>query len=106
MRCFGNGPLPKSPPQEGFHPQYGSFASNSPVTDSEHVFAHFGSRGLYCYDLDGRLIWQRDLGQMRRFLQFGKGTPFVLHDDRLIVKADHEGDSFIVAFDKATGEEL
>ena len=54
-------------PQEGFHPQYGSFASNSPVTDGEHVFAYFGSRGLYCYDLDGRLIWQRDLGQMRRF---------------------------------------
>ena len=93
-------------PQEGFHPQYGSFASNSPVTDGEYVFAYFGSRGLYCYDLDGRLIWQRDLGQMRRFLQFGEGTPLVLRDDRLIVKADHEGDSFIAAFDKATGEEL
>ena len=43
---------------------------------------------------------------MRRFLQFGEGTPLVLHDDRLIVKADHEGDSFIVALDKATGAEL
>ena len=93
-------------PQEGFHPQYGSFASNSPVTDGEHVFAYFGSRGLYCYDLDGRLIWQRDLGQMRRFLQFGEGTPLVLRDGRLIVKADHEGDSFIVVFDKETGEEI
>ncbi|MEE8129200.1 MAG: PQQ-binding-like beta-propeller repeat protein [Vicinamibacterales bacterium] len=93
-------------PQEGFHPQYGSFASNSPVTDGEHVFAYFGSRGLYCYDLDGQLIWQKDLGPMRRFLQFGEGTPLVLHDDRLIVKADHEGDSFIVALDKATGAEL
>ena len=93
-------------PQEGFHAQYGSFASNSPVTDGEHVFAYFGSRGLYCYDLDGRLIWQRDLGQMRSFLQFGEGTPLVLRGDRLIVKADHEGDSFIVVFDKETGEEL
>ena len=93
-------------PHEGHHPQYGSFASNSPVTDGTHVYAYFGSRGLYCYDLDGRLVWKRDLGQMRRFLQFGEGTPLVLHDDRLIIKADHEGDSFVVAIDTATGDEL
>ena len=67
---------------------------------------YFGSRGVYCYDLDGHLIWHKDLGQMRRFLQFGEGTPIVLHDDRLLIKADHEGESFIVALDKATGEEL
>ena len=93
-------------PHEGFHPQYGSFASHSPVTDGEHVFAYFGSRGVYCYDLDGRLIWNKDLGQMRRFLQFGEGTPIVLHDDRVLIKADHEGESFISALDKATGDEL
>ena len=93
-------------PHEGFRAQYGSFASNSPVTDGEHVFAYFGSRGLYCYALDGRLIWQKDLGQMSRFLQFGEGTPLVLHDDRLIVKRDHEGESSIVVLDKRTGEEF
>jgi len=93
-------------PHEGFHAQYGSFASNSPVTDGEHVFAYFGSRGVYCYDLDGTLIWKQDLGQMWKFLQFGEGTPLVLHDDRLIIKRDHEGESFIIALDKSTGEEL
>ncbi len=93
-------------PHEGFHPQYGSFASNSPVTDGEHVFAYFGSRGLYSYDLDGNLIWKKDLGEMRRFLQFGEGTPLVLHEDRLIVKLDHEGDSFVSAIDTATGDEI
>ena len=92
-------------PHEGFHPQYGSFASNSPVTDGEHVYASFGSRGLYCYGLDGTLIWTKDLGRMSKFLQFGEGTPLVLHGDRLIVKFDHEGDSFVVALDTATGEE-
>ena len=56
-------------PHEGHHPQYGSFASHSPVTDGRHVYAYFGSRGLYCYGLDGRLIWKRDLGQMNKFLQ-------------------------------------
>ena len=40
-------------PHEGYHPQYGSFASNSPITDGKHVIAFFGSRGLYCYTLDG-----------------------------------------------------
>ena len=93
-------------PHEGFHAQYGSFASSSPVTDGEHVYASFGSRGLYCYDFDGQLIWQTDLGQMRKFLQFGEGTPLVLHADRLIVKFDHEGDSFVVALDAATGDQL
>ena len=93
-------------PHEGFHPQYGSFASNSPVTDGEHVFAYFGSRGVYGFDLEGTLIWKKDLGQMRKILQFGEGTPLVLHDDRLIIKRDHEGESFIVALDKRTGEEL
>ncbi|MDP7572217.1 MAG: hypothetical protein QF391_11490, partial [Myxococcota bacterium] len=58
-------------PHEGFHSQYGSFASSSPVTDGERVYASFGSRGLYSYDLDGNLIWTKDLGQMSKFLQFG-----------------------------------
>ena len=93
-------------PHEGFHPYYGSFASHSPVTDGEHVFAYFGSRGVYCYDLAGNLIWSKDLGQMSKIMQFGEGTPIVLHEDYLIIKWDHEGESFIVALDKARGEEL
>ena len=93
-------------PHEGFFPFYGSFASNSPVTDGEHVFAYFGSRGLYCYDLAGNLIWSKDLGDMNKVVQFGEGTPVVLHKDRVFVKWDHEGESFIVALDKETGHEL
>jgi len=92
-------------PHEGFHSQYGSFASSSPVTDGERVYASFGSRGLYSYDLEGTLIWKKDLGRMSKFLQFGEGTPLVLHDDRLIVKFDHEGDSFVMMLDSATGDE-
>src|SRR5882724_4991027 len=49
-------------PHEGYHPQYGSFASNSPVTDGKHVIAWFGSRGVYCYDLDGNKIWEKNFG--------------------------------------------
>src|SRR5438034_5083816 len=47
-------------PHEGFHPMYGSFANNSPVTDGKSVYAFFGSRGIFCYDLDGKLVWQKD----------------------------------------------
>ena len=44
-------------PHEGFHAQYGSFASNSPVVDEKHIIASFGSRGVYCYTHDGQLVW-------------------------------------------------
>ena len=93
-------------PHEGVHSTYGSFASNSPVTDGKYVWAFFGSRGIYCYDMQGKLAWKKDLGQMRMKLQFGEGTAPVLDEGRLIITFDHEGDSFIVALDKNTGKEL
>jgi outer membrane protein assembly factor BamB len=94
-------------PHEGYHSTYGSFASNSPVTDGKHVYAFFGSRGMYCYDFEGNLIWQKDYGvQLRMRMSFGEGTAPVLSGDRLILNFDHEGDSFIVALDKETGKEL
>ena len=94
-------------PHEGYHRAYGSFASNSPVTDGKYVYASFGSRGVYCYDFNGRLIWEKDLGvQMRMKLGFGEGTAPLLTGDRLILVFDHESDSFIVALDKRSGKEL
>jgi outer membrane protein assembly factor BamB len=94
-------------PHEGFHSTYGSFASNSPVTDGRNVYAFFGSRGMYCYDMKGNIVWQKDFGvQMRMKMTFGEGTAPVLSGDRLILLFDHEGDSFIVTLDKATGKEI
>ena len=61
-------------PHEGYHRVYGSFASNSPVTDGRRVFAFFGSRGLYAYDVNGTPLWQKDFGvQMRMDMAFGEG---------------------------------
>jgi len=82
-----------------------SQASASPVTDGEHIFASFGSRGLYCLDLDGKVVWEKDLGDMRTRNEFGEGSSPVLHDDTIVVNWDHEGDSFIVALDKRNGKE-
>ena len=92
-------------PHEGMHPT-NTFASHSAVTDGEYVYAYFGSRGLYCYDLDGNLIWQKDLGDMNKRLGFGEGSSPALHGNRLVIIWDHEGQSFIVALDKHSGDEL
>lgn len=94
-------------PHEGYHRAYGSFASNSPVTDGKYVYVSFGSRGIYCYDVNGKLIWEKDLGvQMRIRLGFGEGTAPLLIGDRLILVFDQEVDSFIVCLDRRTGKEL
>jgi outer membrane protein assembly factor BamB len=94
-------------PHEGYHPQYGSFASNSPVTDGKHVIAFFGSRGVYCYDLDGKKIWEKDFGlQLRMFNGFGEGSWPTLEGNTLLLLFDHEGESFLAALDKSTGREL
>lgn len=91
-------------PHEGYHRQYGSFASNSPATDGRVVYASFGSRGVYAYDLNGRLLWQQDLGIRQRMrLQFGEGSAPLLVDDLLILNYDQERDSEIVALNKKSG---
>jgi outer membrane protein assembly factor BamB len=82
-----------------------SLASNSPVTDGEHVFAFFGSFGLYCLDLDGRFVWKADFGPMQSLHGHGEGSSPVLYKETLIVNWDHEGNSFLVALDKNTGKE-
>lgn len=93
-------------PHEGTHPD-GSFASASPVTDGEFVYASFGSYGLYCLDMKGEVVWKKDLGDMRTRNSFGEGASPALHGETLVVTWDHEeNDDFTAAFDKRTGKEL
>ncbi|MAF64654.1 MAG: hypothetical protein CMJ84_03200 [Planctomycetes bacterium] len=93
-------------PHEGHHGTYGSFASNSPVTDGERVYAFFGSRGIFCYDLDGELEWKRDLKvELEMRTQFGEGTAATLHGELLLLNLDHEGDSVLIALDRKNGRE-
>jgi outer membrane protein assembly factor BamB len=93
-------------PQEGYHRRYGSFASNSPVTDGMHLYAFFGSRGIYCYDLNGKLLWEKEFPPMRMRLQFGEGVAPVVDGDNLYLKFDQEEGSYMVALDKRTGQEI
>lgn len=92
------------PHEGGYHT--GSLASNSAVTDGTSVFAFFGSYGLYRLNWDGGLQWKNDLGRMQTKHGHGEGSSPVLYDDVLVVNWDHEGHSFLAAFDKNTGKRL
>lgn len=94
----------KEHPLESTH-ELGSWASNSPCTDGEFIYAYFGSRGIYCLDFSGKIIWQKDFGQMEKVMSFGEGSSPYLYQDKLFILWDHEGESFLFALDKKTGEE-
>jgi outer membrane protein assembly factor BamB len=97
--------LRKEVPHEGTHPT-GTFASNSAVTDGDHIWAYFGSRGLYCLDMEGNLLWERDFGDMEKRRTFGEGSSPVLHGDKIFVLWDHQGPSSLYALDKKTGKDV
>ena len=97
--------LREQQPHDAVH-KFGTFASASPFTDGERLYAYFGSNGLYATDMEGNLLWQKDLGDLMKRRGFGEGSTPVLHGDKIIVLWDHEGQSFIAALDKHTGEEL
>ncbi|MGC6551392.1 MAG: PQQ-binding-like beta-propeller repeat protein [Rubripirellula sp.] len=82
-----------------------NFAPASPCTDGQHVYAHFGSRGLYCFTMAGEKVWSRvDFGKMRARNQFGEGSSPTLSGDRILVPWDHEGPSALYSLDKLTGK--
>jgi outer membrane protein assembly factor BamB len=92
-------------PHESGHPT-NSYASASPVTDGQSLVVSFGSQGVYCLDLGGKLLWSRDLGRMMTRNAFGEGGSPALHGNVLVVPWDHEGDSALFALDAKTGETL
>ena len=92
-------------PHEGGH-NTGSLASASPITDGKNVYAFFGSNGLYCLNFEGKIVWKKQLGKMHTKHNHGEGTSPALYGDTLIVNWDHQGKSFIVAFNKSDGKKI
>jgi outer membrane protein assembly factor BamB len=90
-------------PHEGHHGD-NSFASSSPTTDGERLYVWFGGAGLYCYNLQGELLWKRDFGTVRTRLSFGEAASPVVHGDRVIVIRDNEDQSTLTVVDAKTGE--
>ena len=94
-------------PHEASHFENGTWASGSPITDGQRLFAYFESFGLYAYDMNGKLLWEKDLGDKRMRNEFGEGSTPVLHRDTLVVVWDHlNGQSFVTAIDARDGKEL
>jgi outer membrane protein assembly factor BamB len=93
-------------PHEASQQDNGTWASSSAITDGQHVIAYFESRGIYAYDMNGKLIWEKDLGDKRMRNEFGEGSTPALLDNYLVIVWDHLGQSFIVALDKRDGKEL
>lgn len=87
-------------------------ANSTPATNGEYVVAMFGSEGLYAYDTEGELKWKKDFGVldsgffMAKTAQWGFASSPVIHGDKVLIQADVQDQSFLAAFDLATGEEL
>ena len=90
-------------PHRGHHRDHG-YASGSPTTDGLRLYASFGSQGVFGYDLDGNLLWSRDLGKMETYSDFGEAVTPVVHRDTLVVVHDHLGQSTVFALDAKTGQ--
>jgi outer membrane protein assembly factor BamB len=90
-------------PHEGRH-ETNTYAGSSPMTDGKYLYVSFGSRGVYCYDLDGKLQWKRtDIGLIHTRFGWGEATTPVVHGDAVLVTWDQEKDSFIICLGAKTG---
>ncbi len=83
-----------------------SYATETPVTNGKYVVAYFGMMGLFCYDLDGNLVWKKDLGNYPMGHEWGTSSSPAVLDDKIFLQVDNEASSFVIALDIATGEEL
>jgi outer membrane protein assembly factor BamB len=82
-----------------------SYASETPVTDGEHIYALFGQIGLFCLDYDGKIVWSQKLEPHKTRAGWGTSSSPVLDGDSVYVVADNEEKSALMALDKRTGKE-
>src|SRR5450432_2232882 len=83
-----------------------SFASETPVTDGERVYAYFGNVGLFCFDMDGKPVWSQKYGPFPMRYGWGTASSPVLHEGRIYIVDDNDEKSFLAALDKKTGKQV
>ena len=94
----------RSIPQTGLehvHDKNG-YASATPVTDGQRIYASFGTHGVVAIDFDGNIVWRRQLSELDNY-HGSAGSP-LLYKDTVILYQDHQGQSFVAALDKETGD--
>ena len=94
-----------APPNTPVHVK-NTYASETPVTDGERVFACFGSLGLFCFDVKGKELWAQKWGPFKTRYGWGSAASPVLHKDRVYVVNDNEDQSFVAALDKKSGKQI
>ena len=91
-------------PSGGRH-RKNTYASETPATDGERVYASFGGNvGLFCYSREGTLVWKQTWPPQPIYLDFGTASSPVVHDGRVYQLHDNEGESFLVALEARTGK--
>jgi outer membrane protein assembly factor BamB len=83
-----------------------SFASETPITDGKHLYVVFAGVGIYCFDFNGEEVWKRELEPVKTRFGWGSAASPVLHGDRLYFVNDNDDQSYLLALDKRTGEEV
>jgi outer membrane protein assembly factor BamB len=83
-----------------------SYASETPVTDGERLYAYFGNVGLFCFDMSGKKLWEKRWKPSPTRYGWGTAASPVLYKDRLYILNDNDEQSFMVALNKKTGEEI
>ncbi len=83
-----------------------TYATETPITDGQRIYAYFGMNGIYALDMRGNVLWKRDLGVFETRADWGTASSPTLFADRIYVQVDNQVDSFLVALDCKTGEEV
>jgi len=83
-----------------------SYASETPITDGERVYAYFGNHGLYCYSVEGKQLWKNEWPAYKTRYGWGLAASPVLHKGRLYIVNDNSEQSFLVALDAKTGKQI
>jgi outer membrane protein assembly factor BamB len=97
--------IQQAAPAQARH-QKNSYASETPVTDGERVYAYFNNAGLFAFDMTGKPVWSRPMDTLKTRTGWGGAASPALHNGRLYIVNDNEERSFLAAFDARTGAEL
>ena len=92
-------------PHEGTHGD-NNFAAASPTTDGERLYCWFGSAGLFCYDLNGKKLWERFMGKAHMGASLGEGCSPVVHEGQLVIVRDHQRQSSIEVLNTKDGKTI
>ncbi len=95
----------KGKPAQSVHIK-NTYASETPVTDGRRVYFYFGNVGLFCFDLEGKELWRKNVEPAKMRYNWGTAASPVLHGDHVFIVNDNQEQSYLLALDKKTGEQV